>query len=56
MKSNSQIGIVTIASFSVGQEDTLPEDEALNFSKFGHAKEGFWINLIFRIWSLIFGI
>ena len=32
----------TTASFSIDMEDYDPEDEAGNFRKFGHAKEGFW--------------
>src|SRR5210317_1913922 len=32
----------TTASFSIDYEDNDPDNEALNFRKFGHAKEGFW--------------
>jgi hypothetical protein len=32
----------TTASFSIDYEDNDPENEAGNFRKFGHAKEGFW--------------
>jgi hypothetical protein len=32
----------TTASFSIDYEDNDPDDEAANFRKFGHAKEGFW--------------
>jgi transposase len=32
----------TTASFSIDMEDNDPENEADNFRKFGHAKEGFW--------------
>ncbi len=32
----------TTASFSIDQEDADPENEAFNFRKYGHAKEGFF--------------
>ena len=32
----------TTASFSIDYEDDDPDNEANNFRKFGHAKEGFW--------------
>ena len=32
----------TTASFSIDYEDDNPDNEANNFRKFGHAKEGFW--------------
>jgi hypothetical protein len=32
----------TTASFSIDYEDDDPDDEANNFRKFGHAKEGYW--------------